>query len=100
MEKVEALSAKDVAPDNKDFWATNPAAAAIPTLAQAVTTLAENMTETKPGVPTCNHGPRVWRSGEKNGKAWGVYGCSEKVKANQCEPAWYMQTSTGWRPQV
>jgi len=100
MEKVEALAAKDVAPDNSDFWATNPAAAAIPTLAQAVTTLAETMGATEPGVPSCNHGPRIWRSGEKNGKAWGVYGCSEKVKANQCAPFWYMQTSTGWKPQL
>jgi hypothetical protein len=100
MEKVEMLSTKDAAPDNTDFWATNPAAAAIPTLAQAVTTLAETMGATDAGVPSCNHGPRIWRSGQKNGKAWGVYGCSEKVKANQCAPFWYMQTSTGWKPQL
>ena len=100
MEKVEMLSTKDAAPDNTDFWATNPAAAAIPTLAQAVTTLAETMGATDVGVPSCNHGPRIWRSGEKNGKPWGVYGCSEKVKANQCAPFWYMQTSTGWKPQL
>lgn len=100
MQKVEALAAKDVAPVSDDFWATNPAATAIPTLAQAVTTLAETMVSADPGVPSCNHGPRIWRTGDKNGKPWGVYGCSEKVKANQCAPAWYMQTSSGWRPQV
>ncbi len=99
MEKVEAL--KPV-PDNQDFWATNPAAEAIPTLAQAVETLATQMgAKIEPGVPTCNHGARVWRSGEKNGKAWGNYSCVEKTRANQCAPYWYVLTSDGtWKPQV
>ena len=102
MEKVEALSAKDVAPVSDEFWATNPAAAAIPTLAEAVTTLATSMgAVVEPGVPHCNHGARVWRTGEKNGKAWGNYSCTEKSRTNQCAPYWYVLTSDGsWKPQL
>ena len=37
----------------------------------------------------------------KTNKGWGGYMCSEKVKAKQCAPAWYMLGSDGqWRPQV
>jgi hypothetical protein len=99
MQKVEAL--KPMA-DNTDFWATNPAAAAIPTLAEAVTTLATSMgAVVEPGVPHCNHGARVWRTGEKNGKAWGNYSCTEKSRTNQCAPYWYVLTSDGsWKPQL
>ena len=99
MEKVEALKPM---PDNTDFWATNPATAAIPTLAEAVNTLASSMgAKVEPGTPSCNHGARVWRTGEKNGKAWGNYSCTEKSRANQCAPYWYVLTSDGsWKPQV
>ena len=107
MQKVEALKPM---PDNTDFWATNPAAAAIPTLAEAVTTLATSMGASAPsvlhsttglGVPHCNHGARVWRTGEKNGKAWANYGCTEKSRTNQCAPEWYVLASDGsWKPQL
>ena len=99
MQKVETLAPM---PDTQDFWATNPAAAAIPTLAEAVTTLATSMgAVVEPGVPHCNHGARVWRTGEKNGKAWGNYSCTENSRANQCAPYWYVLTSDGsWKPQL
>lgn len=99
MEKVEALKPM---PDTADFWATNPAADAIPTLAEAVATLATSMNGVAfPGVPSCNHGARVWRTGEKNGKAWGNYACTEKNRASQCSPYWYVLTSDGsWKPQL
>jgi len=47
--------------------------------------------------PRCEHGTRVWKTGEsaKTGKAWGGYFCTEKAKANQCEPVWYQLGSTG-----
>lgn len=97
MQKVEESKPNDV----QDFWATNPAASAIPTLAQAVETLASTMGATaQTGKPTCNHGPRVWKTGHKDGRAWGNYGCTEKNRANQCEPSWYVLGSDGqWRPQ-
>ena len=97
MEKVEALSAKDVAPITDDLWATNSIAATIKNVAD---TLGASVVE---GKPECIHGARVWREGvsAKTGKAWGNYSCVEKSKATQCDPLWYVFTSDGtWKPQV
>jgi len=97
MEKVEALSAKDVAPITDDLWATNTIAATIKNVAD---TLGASVVE---GKPECIHGARVWREGvsAKTGKAWGNYSCVEKSKATQCDPLWYVFTSDGtWKPQV
>ena len=97
MEKVEALSAKDVAPVSDDLWATT---ASILTSIEAVKNeLGGTLLQ---GKPECKHGVRVWKTGTsaKTGREWGNYSCVEKSKANQCEPVWYMQTSTGWAPQV
>ena len=95
MEKVEALSTKDVAPVSDDLWATTPEGlTAIETAKNEVSRLQAN--------PECKHGARVWRTGTsaKTGKEWANYSCIEKSKANQCDPVWYMQTSTGWAPQI
>lgn len=97
MEKVEALSAKDVAPVNDDLWATNSIASAIKTVT------AELGASVVEGKPECVHGARVWREGVsvKTGKAWGNYSCVEKSKTDQCQPLWYVFTSRGkWEPQV
>jgi len=95
MEKVEALSAKDVAPVGDDLWFT------IPEAVEALEMAKKEITKLQTNVE-CKHGPRVWRTGTsaKTGKEWGNYSCVEKSKATQCEPVWYMQTSTGWAPQV
>ena len=97
MEKVEALSAKDVAPITDDLWATNGIGATIKNVADA---LGATVLE---GKPECKHGPRVWREGvsAKTGKAWGNYSCIEKSKSTQCDPLWYVFTSQGdWKPQI
>jgi hypothetical protein len=95
MEKVEALSAKDVAAVSDDLWATTPTGSAA--IASAKNEVARLQTTIE-----CKHGARVWRTGTsaKTGKEWANYSCIEKSKAGQCEPVWYMQTSTGWAPQV
>ena len=96
MEKVEALSARDVAPVSDDLWATTPVAQTIEAVKNELGGIYLQ------GKPECKHGPRVWREGfsTKTNKKWGNYSCTEKSKATQCEPVWYMQTSTGWAPQV
>ena len=95
MEKVEALSARDVALVNDDLWATTPEGfIAIDTAKNEVSRLQTT--------PECKHGARIWKTGtsSKTGRDWANYSCIEKSKATQCEPVWYMQTSTGWAPQV
>ena len=96
MEKVEALSARDVAPVSDDLWATTPVAQTIEAVKNELGGIYLQ------GKPECIHGARVWREGvsAKTNKKWGNYSCIEKSKATQCEPVWYMQTSTGWAPQV
>ena len=96
MEKVEALSARDVAPVSDDLWATTPVAQTREAVKNELGGIYLQ------GKPECKHGPRVWREGfsTKTNKKWGNYSCTEKSKATQCEPVWYMQTSTGWAPQV
>ena len=96
MEKVEALSARDVAPVSDDLWATTPVAQTIEAVKNELGGIYLQ------GKPECKHGARVWREGvsAKTNKKWGNYSCIEKSKATQCEPVWYMQTSTGWAPQV
>lgn len=97
MEKVEALSAKAVAPIDDDLWATNGIAGTIKNVADA---LGASVLQPK---PECKHGVRVWREGTspKTGKAWANYSCVEKSKATQCDPLWYVFTSDGtWKPQV
>jgi hypothetical protein len=53
-------------------------------------------------VPTCSHGSMRWNQSKPDApKAWAGYFCSEKVKAMQCTPRWYVLRSTGtWEPQV
>jgi hypothetical protein len=51
---------------------------------------------------TCLHGEMRWnQSKPEAAKSWGGYFCTEKVKAMQCTPRWYVLRSTGnWEPQV
>jgi hypothetical protein len=53
-------------------------------------------------VPACSHGAMRWNQSKPDAaKSWGGYFCSEKVKAMQCTPRWYVLRSTGnWEPQV
>ena len=99
MQKVETLAPM---PDTQDFWSTKPENAGIPTLADVVSTVTTALGgAVVEGKPMCGHGTRVWRTGEKDGKVWANYGCTEKNRANQCKPIWYVIDSNGtWKPQV
>jgi hypothetical protein len=113
MQEVEKLSAKVATADVKadyDYWTTKhgdvPSYATadqaeqsgIPSLGSSIQEIANELggqlVEEK---PRCQHGTRVFKTGEsaKTGKAWGGYFCTEKSKANQCEPVWYQLGSTG-----
>jgi len=93
MLKVETLAPM---PEAVDYWATKPVDAGIPTLGDAIATVSHNLgaVATEP-TPRCTHGARVWKTGEKNGRAWAMYKCQELSRANQCEPVWYELDSAG-----
>ena len=70
-----------VEPTEPDYWAT-------PFVATPI------------GIETCQHGDRVWRDGEKKGRAWGGWACPAD-KPNQCPMKWYVLGSDGqWKPKV
>ena len=102
--KVAKPAVQDVKPDDQDYWTTpvneyRGVVDAPVTLEKAMENVAAIMgTGEAVEVPSCEHGNRIWREGEKNGKAWGGYFCS--VVNNQggspkCGTVWYTLTSEG-----
>jgi hypothetical protein len=102
--KVVKPAVQDVKPDNQDYWTTpvneyRGVVDAPVTLEKAMENVAAIMgTGEAVEAPSCEHGSRIWREGEKNGKAWGGYFCS--VVNNQggspkCATVWYTLSSEG-----
>jgi hypothetical protein len=52
--------------------------------------------------PICAHGHMLLKEGTaKTGKPYRGHVCTEKVKANQCSPIWYVLASDGkWKVQL
>lgn len=113
VETMPAIVANAQVNQEPDYWATKfgeiPSYA---TAAQAeqggVPSLGSSMNEIKTqlggqlvnAAPICPHGHMLWKTGEKNGRAWGGYMCVEKVREKQCKPVFYTKGSDGqWKPQ-
>jgi hypothetical protein len=94
----------------KDYWTTPfgeqdesikevPAPA---TMEDAVNTVAEIL-GTEKVVPSCKHGDREFKDGNKNGRAWGGYFCRHMGVGGsepKCPTLWYQLSSQGtWEPQ-
>ena len=105
---AEKLNDKIITPVEDDPWtvkAVEPAGSA----ADAVALVQDVLGATKidKDIPHCSHGPREWRTGNKNGKAWANMGCSAKPmngerwsEVNKCDPIWYVIDANGaWKPQ-
>jgi hypothetical protein len=117
MEKVETLStkiAKSTA-DDYDPWANKhgeipsykTAAEAeqsgIPSLGSSMDEIAKQLGgQLVEEAPQCSHGHRIWKQAHEGApKNWGGYFCTERTKATQCAPNWYVLASDGkWKPQV
>jgi hypothetical protein len=117
MEKVETIStsvAKSTA-DDYDPWAKKfgelpsykTAAEAeqsgIPSLGSSMDEVAKQLGgQLVAEAPQCNHGHMIWKQSHDGApKSWGGYFCTERTKATQCAPRWYVLRSTGkWEPQV
>jgi len=112
MQQVETMPAKFVNAEVEDLWAKPFGEVTITATTEegfATASQAIGEIQTQLGgvliaeAPKCAHGHRVWRTGTsaKNGKAWANYSCTEKSKATQCTPLWYVLASDGqWKPQV
>jgi hypothetical protein len=117
MEKVETISttvAKSTA-DDYDPWAKKfgdvpsykTAAEAeqsgIPSLGSSMDEIAKTLGgQLVEEAPQCSHGHRIWKQAHEGApKNWGGYFCTERTKATQCAPNWYVLASDGkWKPQV
>ena len=115
MEQVEKTTAKTANTDSTDYWTTKfgdvpsykTAAEAeqsgIPSLGSSMDEIAKQLGgESVQEAPQCSHGHMIWKqAAEGSPKNWGGYFCTERTKATQCTPRWYVLTSTGkWAPQV
>ena len=97
MQKVETL------PADPDPWSTKAAIEDMPTMATAVADISTQLGgELVKEAPQCSHGHMVWKQAHEGApKNWGGYFCTERTKATQCTPNWYVLRSTGkWEPQV
>jgi hypothetical protein len=105
---AEKLSDKIITPVEDDPW-TVKAVAPAPSASEAVALVQEVLGATKidKDIPHCSHGERVWRTGNKNGKAWANMSCGGQPQRNEtwadfnkCDPIWYVINSQGtWSPQ-
>jgi len=88
---------------NADPWAISRDIG-VPNIGSAIEAITDKIgAEVMAEAPRCQHGTRVWREGtsQKTGKAWANFSCTEKSKTSQCDPLWYVMTSSGtWKPQV
>ncbi len=110
-EMTKVVAAKPVKPpvqevkaDDQDYWTTpvneyNKVVDAPMTLDKALD-LVQDILGTGEAVeaPSCEHGSRIWREGEKNGKAWGGYFCcvvNNQGGSPKCGTVWYTLSSEG-----
>ena len=97
VQKVETL------PADPDPWSTKAAIEDMPTMATAVQEISTQLGgELVKEAPQCSHGHMVWKQSHDGApKSWGGYFCTERTKATQCTPRWYVLRSSGkWEPQV
>jgi len=104
----EKLSDRIITPVEEDPW-TVKAVEPAPSAADAVALVQEVLGATKidKDIPHCKHGERLWRTGNKNGKAWANMSCPVQPQRQQtwaevdkCDPIWYVIDANGaWKPQ-
>jgi hypothetical protein len=117
MEKVETIStsvAKSTA-DDYDPWskkfgdvpsfktAAEAEQSGIPSLGSSMDEVAKQLGgQLVQEAPQCSHGHMIWKQAAEGApKNWGGYFCTERTKATQCTPRWYVFASDGkWKPQV
>lgn len=117
MEKVETVSAKvaNSTADDYDPWtkkfgeipsyktAEEAEQSGIPSFGSSMDEIKKQLGgELVAEAPQCAHGHRIWKQAHEGApKNWGGYFCTERTKATQCAPAWYVLASDGkWKPQV
>ncbi len=115
-ETMEQVKINDATkPQDYDYWTTKfgdvpsyktadeAEQSGIPSLGSSMDEIAKQLGgELVQEAPQCSHGHRIWKQSHDGApKSWGGYFCTERTKATQCTPLWYVLRSTGkWEPQV
>ena len=102
MEQIERSKANEMNPSDQGAWGIQAAKQEnIPTAALVMHNLEAQLgAELTAESPICEHGNHmIFKMGEKNGREWGGWFCTEKSKAQQCPAAWAVKsvTSGNWR---
>jgi hypothetical protein len=105
---AEKLAERITVPKEDDPWTIKTVTEA-PAAAMSVEEVAKTIGATiLSDDPTCSHGNRLWRTGVKNGKPWGMWACDARPMNGQrfadvekCEPMWMTLASDGtWKARV
>jgi hypothetical protein len=103
MKQVETMPAAFVNKIEDDPWSKPFAEDGFATAGSTIEEIASQLGgELIEEAPQCKHGHRLLKEGTspKTGKAYRGHVCSEKVKANQCLPIWYVTGADGkWKVQ-
>jgi len=117
MDKVENVSTKVANSTSEDYdpwsqkWGEIPSyktageaeQSGIPSLGSSIDEIKNQLGgELVEAAPECSHGHMIWKQAKEDApKNWGGYFCTERTKATQCTPRWYVLASDGkWKPQV
>lgn len=120
MEQIETMPAKTANAERKpeqdyDYWntkfgevpsyktANEAELSGVPSFGSSMDEIAKQLGgEIIAEAPQCSHGHRIWKQAHEGApKNWGGYFCTERTKATQCAPNWYVLASDGkWKPQV
>lgn len=101
MEQIERSKAVEVNRDDQGVWGIKASEQeSMPTAATAIADIQSQLgAEQIAEAPICAHGHMIFKTGQKNGREWGGWFCTEKSKAQQCPAAWAVKsvTSGNWR---
>lgn len=102
MEQVERSKAKDINPSDQGAWGIAAAKQEnIPTAATVMENIEAQLgAELVAESPICEHGYHmIFKMGEKNGREWGGWFCTEKTRSAQCQPKFGVRSATtgNWR---
>ena len=101
MEQIERSKAVEINRDDQGAWGIKASEQeSMPTAATAIADIQSQLgAEQIAEAPICTHGHMIFKTGQKNGREWGGWFCTEKSKAQQCPAAWAVKsvTSGNWR---
>jgi hypothetical protein len=105
---AEKLAEHITVPKEDDPWTIKTVTEA-PAAAMSVEQVAKTIGATiLKDDPTCLHGNRIWRTGFKNGKPWGMWACDARpmngerfADVEKCDPMWMSLASDGtWKERI